>query len=75
MGPEKYSEEWLKKKTLVQNDGGEKFTVENITDSSGTFKKKIVKLKSLKDQHTVTKNFIELINYIKTPGSPWSIEK
>ena len=70
--PEKYSEKWLKAKMLIMKDTQEEFTVDQI---NGLDMRKVVVLKSLNDGHTVTKNFIELIGNIKTPGSPWSVKE
>ena len=71
-----FSEEWLKLKVLIQRDGGDKFKVEHIIDSSASsIKKRLVKLVSLVDGSSINKEFSKLINDIKTPGSPWGVEK
>jgi hypothetical protein len=71
---ETYSEDWLKKQIITQRDGGDKFKVKDIiTQTSGATRKKIVQMISLEDGHSINKEFNELIEKIKTPGSPWLI--
>jgi hypothetical protein len=71
-----YSEEWLKNQTLIQRDGGDRFEVKDIINqTSGSFGKRLVKLVSLEDNHSINKEFNELIEKIKTPGSAWSIKE
>ena len=70
---EEYSENWLKEKIFIQRDGPEEFKVEGIGDGSGS--KRIVRLVSLKDGHSLTKEINQLINDIKIQGSPWELKK
>lgn len=71
-----YSEDWLKTQTIIQRDGGDRFEVKDIiTQTSGTAGKRIVQLLSLEDGHSINKEFSELIEKIKTPGSAWSIKE
>ncbi len=71
-----FSEEWLKQQTVIQRDGEEEYVVNFIKKSTlGSTPKIIVQLKSLKDSHTINKEFTELIDKLKTPGSPWRIKK
>ncbi len=68
------SENWLKSQIIVQRDGGELFKVKDIiTQTHGSSGKKIVQLLSLKDGHSINKELSELIEKIKTPGSPWGV--
>ena len=69
----KFSEEWLKFQILVQRDGGDKYKVEDIAFSEIS-NKKIVKLVSLSNGPSVTKEFSNLIENLKTTGSPWMVE-
>lgn len=72
---EMYSEDWLKSQIIIQRDSGDRFEVKDIiTPSYGTSSKRIVQLRSLEDGHSINKEFNELIDKIKTPGSAWSVE-
>jgi proteasome assembly chaperone (PAC2) family protein len=69
-----YSEDWLKSQIIIQRDGGDRFEVKDIiTQTSGTSGKRIVQLRSLEDGHSINKEFSELVEKVKTPGSAWSI--
>jgi len=73
-----FSEEWLRSKIIIKKDGTNiyKFKVENIfTPSTGSFKKRLVKLISLEGHPPTNKQFSLLINDLKTLGSGWNIEK
>lgn len=73
---EVYSEDWLMSQTIIQRDGGDRFEVKDIiTQTSGTSGKRIVQLRSLEDGHSINKEFNELIEKVKTPGSAWSIKE
>lgn len=71
-----FSEEWLKTKVLIQRDGGDRYEVKDIISQTfGASGKRLVKLISLKDGHSLTKEFSDVIEKIKIPGSAWSIEE
>jgi hypothetical protein len=73
--PEMYSEEWLKSQVLIQRDGGDRFEVKDIISQSfGTSGKRIVQLVSLEDGHSLNKEFSELIEKVKIPGTAWFIK-
>ena len=75
-GYSEYSEDWLKSKTLVQRDGGDRFIIKDIINqTSGSSHKRIVQLVSLEDNHTFNKEFLKIIEDLKNVGSAWSIEK
>lgn len=71
-----YSEDWLKSQIIIQRDGGDRFEVKDIISQTfGTSGKRIVQLVSLEDGHSINKEFSELVEKIKTPGSSWSIKE
>ena len=70
-----YTEEWLKKQILILRDSGDEFKVVSIIESKkGTISKKLVVLKAEGKEITSNKEISELIDNLKTEGSPWKVK-